>query len=110
MGYSQGGHATLAAQQRLETQYSTQFKLMASAPMASWFSLSKSSQLNILKDSVSFLFSAAYACLINSIQTIAHPYTGYDKIFIKPYDWFTNILFDGSKVQDMQIHSIRKFL
>ncbi|HNM31865.1 MAG TPA: lipase family protein [Chitinophagales bacterium] len=97
MGYSQGGHATLAAQRLLETKYTHQFKLMASAPMASWFSLEQSTQLNVLSDAVSFPFPSAYAFLLNSIQATAHPYSSYDSIFVAPYDSLTSVLFDGTK-------------
>ena len=97
MGYSQGGHATLAAQRKLETKYPNQFHVVASAPMASWFALEKSSQLNILKDSVSFSFSGAYAFLINSLQTTQQIYPSYASVFVRPYDSLTNVLFDGTK-------------
>ncbi len=94
-GYSQGGHATLAAQRKLETKYPYQFHLKASAPMASWFSLEKSSQLNVLKDSVDYTFSGAYAFLINSIQSTQHIFPSFNAVFIPPYDSLTNVLFDG---------------
>jgi len=97
MGYSQGGHATLAAQRKLEIKYPNQFHIKASAPMASWFALEKSSQLNILKDSVSFSFSGAYAFLINSLQTTQQMYPSYASVFVTPYDSLTNVLFDGTK-------------
>ena len=97
MGYSQGGHATLAAQRKLEIKYPNQFKIKASAPMASWFALEKSSQLNILKDSVSFSFSGAYAFLINSLQATQQMYPSYASVFVTPYDSLTNVLFDGTK-------------
>lgn len=97
MGYSQGGHATLAAQRKLEIKYPNQFHIKASAPMASWFALEKSSQLNILKDSVSFSFSGAYAFLINSLQTTQQIYPSYASVFVRPYDSLTNVVFDGTK-------------
>jgi predicted peptidase len=96
-GYSQGGHATLAAQRKLELTYPHQFHLKASAPMASWFALEKSSQLNVLKDSVEYSFSGAYAYLINSIQSTQQIYPDYSSVFFEPYDSLTNILFDGTK-------------
>ncbi len=96
MGYSQGGHATLAAQRKLETRYSTQFHLKGSAPMASWFSLEKSSQFNVMKNPVDYPFSSAYAFLINSIQTTQQVYPSYSSIFIPSYDSLTNVLFDGA--------------
>ena len=96
MGYSQGGHASLSAQRKLETKYPYQFSIKASAPMASWFALEKSAQLNPLKDSISFPFSSAYAFLINSIQTTQQPYANFKSIFIPPYDSLTAVLFDGT--------------
>lgn len=97
MGYSLGGHATLAAQRAIETKYAPQLKLIASAPMASWFSLEQSTQLNVLVDSVSFPFSGAYAFLLNSVQSTQHFYPSYSAIFVAPYDSLTNVLFDGTK-------------
>lgn len=97
MGYSQGGHATLAAQRKLETKYPYQFHLKASAPMASWFALSTSSQLNVLKDSVEYSFSSAYAYLINSIQETQQVYPSLSSVFISPYDSLSTVLFDGTK-------------
>lgn len=95
-GYSQGGHATLAAQRKLETVYGNQFQIKASAPMASFFSLEKSSQLNVMKNNIDYSYPSAYAFLINSIQTTQQIYTDYSNVFIKPYDSLVNILFDGN--------------
>lgn len=96
LGYSQGGHATLAAQRKLETVYGNQFQLKASAPMASFFSLEKSTQLNVLKNNVEYDYPSAYAFLINSIQTTQQIYSDYNAVFIKPYDSLVNVLFDGN--------------
>ncbi|MDT3720154.1 lipase family protein [Pseudomonas oryzihabitans] len=40
-GYSQGGHATLAAQRTLEQRYAKEFNLVASAPMSGPYALSQ---------------------------------------------------------------------
>lgn len=40
LGYSQGGHATLAAQRTLESEHADEFTLTASAPMAGAYDLS----------------------------------------------------------------------
>lgn len=96
IGYSQGGHATLAAQRKLETKYPYQFHLKASAPMAGWFSLEKSTQFSIMKDSLDYSFSSAYAFLIHSIQTTQQIYPTYTSVFIPPYDSLTNVLFNGT--------------
>jgi hypothetical protein len=95
-GYSQGGHATLAAQRRLETLYRYQFQIKASAPMASFFSFEKSSQLNLMKDSINSTYACTYAFLINSIQSTQNVYSSYKDIFISPYDSLTNIIFNGT--------------
>lgn len=94
-GYSQGGHATLAAQRKIELNFSSEFNLKASAPMASFFSLEKSSQFNVLKDSIFYPVSSAYPYLINSINTTQHVFSDYSSVFIHPYDSLVNILFDG---------------
>lgn len=97
MGYSQGGHATLAAQRKIESTYFKQFMLKASAPMASWFSFEKSTQLNVLKNNVSYSFSGAYAYLINSLQQTNPFAASYSAIFNPPFDSLTSVLFDGTK-------------
>ena len=51
-GYSEGGHATMAAQRQLEKENAKEFKLTASAPMAGPYALSRTSQFNVLLDSV----------------------------------------------------------
>ncbi|MDB5229037.1 MAG: hypothetical protein JWN78_3230, partial [Bacteroidota bacterium] len=51
-GYSQGGHATMAAQRQLEKENADEFKLTASAPMAGPYCLSRTSQFNVMLDSV----------------------------------------------------------
>jgi len=99
-GYSQGGHATLAAQQRLETLYRYQFQIKASAPMASFFSFEKSSQLNLMKDSINSTYACTYAFLINSVQSTQNVYSSYKDIFISPYDSLTNIVFNGTYYVD----------
>ncbi len=95
-GYSQGGHATLSAQRMLETTYRYEFNIKASAPMASFFSLEKSSQLNVLKDSIAYPFAAVYPFLLYSLQTTQHVYAGFSSMLKPPYDSLTQILFDGN--------------
>ena len=63
--------------------------------MASFFSFEKSSQFNVMKDSVDYPYSSAYAFLINSIQTTQHIFPSYNTVFIKPYDSLVYILFNG---------------
>lgn len=99
-GYSQGGHATLAAQRDIETKYSREFNLKASAPMASFFSFENSSQFKILKDSIAYPEPAVYADLINSINTTEQVYSMLNAVFIPPYDSITAVVFDGNHDAD----------
>lgn len=94
-GYSQGGHATLAAQRAIETTYNTEFNLVASAPMAGFFSFENSSQLDVLKDSVAYPVSGVYPYLVNSVNATQHVYQNLSSVFIPPYDSLSTFLFDG---------------
>lgn len=95
MGYSQGGHATLAAQRLLETNYPYEFILKASAPMAGFFSFEKSTQFNVLKAPVAYPVSGIYPFLLHSINTTQMVYPAFDSIFIPPYDSLVKVVFDG---------------
>ncbi|MFN8236753.1 MAG: hypothetical protein U0T77_01165 [Chitinophagales bacterium] len=95
MGYSQGGHATLAAQRLFETKYPYEFILKASAPMAGFFSFEKSSQFNLLKSPASYPITSIYPFLIHSINSTQKVYASFDSIFIHPYDSLVNVVFDG---------------
>lgn len=95
MGYSQGGHATLAAQRHLETKYPYEFVLKASAPMAGFFSFEKSTQFNVLKTPGAYPVSGIYPFLLYSINTTQKVYPAFDSIFIPPFDSLVNEVFDG---------------
>ncbi len=51
-GYSQGGHATLAAQREIETRHADEFTLTASAPGAGAYDLSGTTAADFLSDRV----------------------------------------------------------
>jgi hypothetical protein len=50
LGYSQGGHATMAAHKYIETQYSDEFTVTASAPMSGPYDLQDVQAQYIIKD------------------------------------------------------------
>jgi hypothetical protein len=94
-GYSQGGHATLAAQRLLETNYPYEFIIKASAPMAGFFSFERSTQFDVLKEPIRYPVSSVYPFLINSINTTQEVASSYAYYFIPPYDTLVQVLFNG---------------
>lgn len=94
LGYSEGGYVTLAAQKEIERNYSSEFKLTASAPMAGAFDLNLTAQKIIAQsnyDQPSYLafFMVAY----NQI----YGWNNLTDIFNEPYAGRMNSLFDGTK-------------
>lgn len=95
-GYSQGGHATMAAQRQLELENPKEFKLTASAPMAGPYALSRTSQFDLIFDSVyypnPFYLPYVAVSLFNSYPGIYH---SYSQIFKAPYDSLVPAIIDG---------------
>ena len=85
MGYSQGGHATAAAQREIEANHSIEFDLTASAPMATPFDISGIMADYTMADSAysspGYIPYILYA--FNQIYDIFDP---LESIFVEPYD------------------------
>ncbi len=94
-GYSQGGHATMAAQRQLELENSKEFKLTATAPMAGPYALSRTSQFNIMLDSVYYPNPFYLPYLSVSLFKTFPVYTSYNQIFKEPYATQIPIAIDG---------------
>lgn len=99
-GYSQGGHATISAQRKLETDFPLEFAIKASAPMAGILSFEYSTQLNVLKDSIYYPVPSVYPYIISSIQATQHLYPNYASVLIAPYDSLEAAVFDGEHDAD----------
>jgi len=96
MGYSEGGYATLALQKELEENYSSEFQIIASAPMAGPYDVS-----GIMK---SFMLSGeshpspAYVpYIVLAYDEIYNLFESLGEVFLAPYDSLLPVLFDGSK-------------
>ena len=95
MGYSQGGHATMAAIREIELYYPTEFNVVATVPMAGPYDLSGVQRELLESDSVysqpGYLpyimlgYNEVYG-LFDSIQQVLKP----------PYDSLVEVLFDGN--------------
>ncbi|MCB0506885.1 MAG: lipase family protein [Chitinophagales bacterium] len=94
-GYSQGGHATMAAQRQLELENADEFKLTASAPMAGPYALSRTSQFDLILDSVYYPNPFYLPYLSVSLFNTFHIYTSYNQLFKEPYASEIPIAIDG---------------
>ncbi|MCO5249138.1 MAG: hypothetical protein M9887_09355 [Chitinophagales bacterium] len=92
-GYSQGGHATMAAQKYLEELNDPRFHVVASAPMSGAYDMS-GAQAKVMFQKYPQPFYLPY--LLVSYQT-AYNYWNGDifEIFKKPYDSISHVFLDG---------------
>jgi len=95
-GYSQGGHATMAAQRQLELENPKEFKLTATAPMAGPYALSRTSQFNIALDSVYYPNPFYLPYLAVSIFNSFDVYDSYSDLFKYPYDSIIPAVINGN--------------
>ena len=92
-GYSQGGHATMALHQYIETFTSDEFTVTASAPMSGPYDIS-GTQTDMLIDEVPFSAPGYLPYVVLSYQNAyGNLYDSLDEVFIEPYasnmlDWF----------------------
>lgn len=96
LGYSQGGHATMAAQRQLELENANEFKLAGSAPMAGPYALSRTSQFNVILDSVYYPnpFYMPYLA-VSLFKTYPNVYSSYNQLFVEPYASYIPTYIDG---------------
>lgn len=94
-GYSQGGHATLAAQRDIETKYNREFTLTASAPMAGPYCLSRTSQFDVMIDSVYYPNPFYLPYIAVSVYEATRGMVAYSTIFKAPYDSLIPAIING---------------
>lgn len=104
-GYSQGGHAIMATHQMIHEQFSNEFSITASAPMAGPHDLS-----GVMKDLMTS--NAAYSqpgylpyLILGYQEAYGNLFTSVSDVFVAPYDAaitnFLNGQFDLSTVNGM---------
>ena len=108
LGYSQGGHATMAAHRSIQKNYSEEIQISASAPGGGAYNLS-----GISRDSMLFSekFSNPYF-ISYAIIAYQYVYEGlYDKIeeiFVHPYDSMVLKIFNRENPDSRWIDSLPK--
>ncbi len=85
VGYSQGGHATMAAHKMIQEQLSSEMKVTASAPMSGAYDMSGVQTVQLLKDTP---YASPYYLpyLIFGNNPIYHFFTNATEILRSPYD------------------------
>lgn len=94
-GYSQGGHVTMATHKLIESSFSSEFKIAASAPLSGAYQLSGVQAEVITRDS-SYGAPGYLPFIINTFNTVYNLYPSYSDIYKSPYDVLIPPFFDGN--------------
>ena len=95
VGYSQGGHATMALHRMIETDFSDEFTVTASAPMSGPYDVSGVQADVIVNDSV-YSQPGYLPYILQSYNTVYNLFIDYADVFQSPYDVTLPPLLDGT--------------
>lgn len=94
VGYSQGGHATMALHRLIETDFSDEFTVTASAPMSGPYDVSGVQAAVIVNDSV-YSQPGYLPYILNSYRTVYNIAADWSDVLLSPYDQTLPPLLDG---------------
>jgi predicted esterase len=94
-GYSQGGHATMALSQAIQTSYASEFNVVASAPMSGPYDLSNT-QLHFALDDPGQDTNVFLAYVTLAYDMVYGIYTNPNQAFSPPWDTKVPTLFNGT--------------
>jgi len=92
-GYSQGGHACMATQRKLQNEYSTQFTITASSPMSGAYDMSGVQATVMVKPYPAPAYLPYLLMGINEVYDIVGD--DYSKLFRSPFDSLIPLLYNG---------------
>ncbi|MEO0471944.1 MAG: lipase family protein [Bacteroidota bacterium] len=100
-GYSQGGHAAMAAFRELEQQHTNEFTVTAAAPASGPYDISGTSRDSLLAERATRPFYMGYIILglLEAYPDIAANYPDLNQILVEPYDTLVPQLLDRSGPQ-----------
>jgi len=101
-GYSQGGHACMATQKKLEEKYTNQFTITASSPMSGAYDMSGVQATVMTKPYPEPVYLPYLLMGINEVYNI----TDSDKLFRAPYDSLIPIIYNG----ELNLQEINAYL
>ena len=95
-GYSEGGYATMAAHQYIQTYLGGQLHVTASAAIAGYYDMSGTMVQQIISDSI---YTQPYYLpyLLFGYNSVYHYYTADSDMLVYPYDSTLHPLFNGTK-------------
>ncbi len=100
MGYSQGGHVTLATQKLIEEQYNTEFQITAVAGMAGPYDVSGIQTDIILKDSI-YSSPGYLPYMLYSYNSVYKMFNNLSDVFVSPYNTSLSMYFDGNNAYNL---------
>jgi hypothetical protein len=100
IGYSQGGHSTMAALKMLEEEYSTEFLVTACAPMAGPYDMS-GTQLNFMLRDTFYPSPGYLPYVLYAYNNIYNMYPTIDSIFVSPYNIEFKLYFNNNPTQEL---------
>jgi pimeloyl-ACP methyl ester carboxylesterase len=101
-GYSQGGHACMATQKKLQEEYTDSFKVTASSPMSGAYDMSGVQATVMTKPYPEPVYLPYLLMGINEVYNI----TEKDKLFRAPYDSLFQFLYNG----ELNLQEINAYL
>lgn len=102
MGYSQGGHATMATHKFIESDYNDEFTVTASSPMAGPYDVSGIMADLILKKE-EYIAPGFLPYMLYSYNSVYNIYSDLESNFISPYNSSLKPYFNGDN-----LHSLSK--
>ncbi len=95
MGYSQGGHATMATLREIELYHASEFDVIAAIPMAGPYDVSGVQRAVLESDSV-YSQPGYLPYITTAYNSIYNIYDSIEEVFTPPYDSLIPALFDGT--------------
>jgi len=95
VGYSQGGHATMALHRKLEQDLSGEFTVTASAPMSGPYDVS-GVQANVVSNDSVYSNPGYLPYLMAAYNEVYHLYNNDSNVYVAPYDTTLHPLLDGT--------------
>jgi len=100
LGYSQGGHATMATHKAIEQEYSGEFTVTASAPMAGPYDVSGVMAELVLKKEA-YISPGYLPYMLYAYNPIYHFYDDMESNFKSPYNVSLPPFFDGNNLYSL---------
>ena len=100
MGYSQGGHATMATHKAIEAEYNDEFNITASSPMAGPYDVSGSMVDTVLAKK-EYIRPGYLPYMLYSYNSVYNIYSDIESIFESPYNSSIPPFFNGDNSHSM---------